>query len=100
MTNFSDFVKDKNSKQDSKTENYNKNTNEMSNEKLEDLISKYSSYSNDKLLSEFMRLTLEKKQRGELSESELNNIKSTILPYLNEEQKRNLENLIKMVNNV
>lgn len=101
MVNFSDFIQDENFKQDNKSENYdNKNTAQVSNEKLEDLINRYSTYSNDKLLSEFMRLTLEKKKRGELTENELSNIKNTILPFLNEEQKSNLENLIKMVKNV
>jgi hypothetical protein len=51
-------------------------------------------------MSEFIKLTLEKKKRGELSDSELENIKSTISPMLNLEQKESLEKLLDMVKNV
>lgn len=104
MANFSDFIQTEKSKEDVKSSTTHtsakSNNSNMSNEKLEDMINKYSEYSNDKLLEEFMKLTIEKKKKGELTESELNNIKNTILPFLNDEQKKNLDNIIKMVKNV
>ena len=68
--------------------------------KLEDLIDKYSSLDSNSLMQEFIKLTLEKKKRGELSSSEINNLKNMLLPYLNEEQRKNLERLLNVVNNV
>ena len=47
-----------------------------------------------------MKLTLEKKKKGVLDEKELNNIKSTIEPFLNDEQKSNLDKILNMVRNV
>ena len=46
-------------------------------------------------MGEFLRLTIEKKKRGELKKEELQTIKQTIYPYLNDEQKQNL-NQVKM----
>ena len=96
MASFRDYMR-----QTDEIKKENKNNEKSSNnEELETLINKYSKFSNSELMSEFMRMTYEKKMRGDLTTQELNNIKSTIVPFLNEEQKINLEKLINMVDDV
>ena len=97
MQKFSDFVKNDNI---SNEDINNSSENIKTKEDMQSKIDKYSSYSSDRLLNEFMKLTLEKKKRGELSDSELEKLKNTILPMLNTEQIQSLENLIQMVKNV
>lgn len=92
MSNFSDFIKE--NKDDVNT---NTKIEKQDNKKIEDMIDKYSKYSNDKLLSEFMKLTLEKKKNGTLTEGELNKLKSTLEPFLNLEQQSMLHKIIQMV---
>ena len=64
------------------------------------MINEYSKLSRNELMNEFIKLTIDKKKRGELSDSELTSIKKTIIPYLNDEQKIMLEKLLSMVENV
>ncbi len=95
MANFSEF-------------NWNENENKKTassgdrneKQKLEDLIDKYSSLDSNALIKEFMKMTMEKKQRGELSNSELNSIAEMILPYLDDKQKQSLKTLMEVVKNV
>ena len=64
MANFSDY-------------NWNKENNEqkLSEQDLEKLIDKYSELDNDTLMKEFLKITLEKKKQGQLSDSELSVLK-------------------------
>ena len=64
------------------------------------MIEDYSKYSEDELMNQFIKMSIQKKKRGELSNSELENIKSMIFPYLNETQKANMDRLLKIVENV
>jgi len=100
MANFSDFVNNNNT-QETKINSENSNKSEdVNKENLENLIDKYSKYNSNDLMGEFLRLTIEKKKRGELKKEELQTIKQTIYPYLNDEQKQNLNSIIDMVDNV
>ena len=97
MSNFSDYIKN-NSQGEKSSNNKNVNTNSQLNEQnLEKLIDKYSSYSSNDLLSEFIKLTIEKKKKGELNNQELQKIKSTIVPFLSQEQKSKLDEIIELV---
>ena len=89
MANFSDY-------------NWNKENNEqkLSEQDLEKLIDKYSELDNDTLMKEFLKITLEKKKQGKLSDSELSILKNSILPYLNESQKQSLNSILEIVKNV
>ncbi len=89
MANFSDY-------------NWNKENNEqkLSEQDLEKLIDKYSELDNDTLMKEFLKITLEKKKQGKLSDSELSVLKNSILPYLNESQKQSLNSILEIVKNV
>ena len=98
MSNFSDFIKENSANKSNG--NFNSDKSKYSEEQLEELINKYSGLSEDKLMSEFLRLTLEKKKRGQLTDSEMENIKNKIIPFLNNEQKDNLNKIIDMVKNV
>ncbi len=106
MSNFSDFLNSKESKvvnkndQQKSTAQDKANNQKMSNDDLKDMIDKYSSLSSDSLLREFMEMTMKRKQNGELKNGELEQIASTILPYLNNEQKDSLQKIIELVKNV
>ena len=82
--------------------NWNKENNEqkLSEQDLEKLIDKYSELDNDTLMKEFLKITLEKKKQGKLSDSELSVLKNSILPYLNESQKQSLNSILEIVKNV
>lgn len=67
---------------------------------INDMINKYSTYSSNELINEFIKLTIEKKRRGELSGGEIDAIRNTIIPYLNSEQVVELDKLLQMVRNV
>lgn len=96
MGNFSDYIRNNN-----ENKNIKQNTNKKLDEQdLEKLIDKYSDMNSDALLQEFMRMTIEKKRRGELTNSELENIKKTMLPYLNENQKNSLAKMMEIIKNV
>ena len=97
MSNFSDYIKN-NSQGEKSSNNKNVNINSQLNEQnLEKLIDKYSSQSSNDLLSEFIKLTIEKKKKGELNNQELQKIKSTIVPFLSQEQKSKLDEIIELV---
>lgn len=95
MTKFSEYI----NHEDLNNDKINNATNQ-SKEKMEDLIDKYSKYSENDLMNEFLKLTYEKKKKGELNETEINSLKQTIMPFLNDEQKNNLDRLMNMVGNV
>jgi len=99
MANFNDFLKDDKNKCESKVK-VETATSDNRNKKLEETINQYQKLTSDELMQEFIKLTIEKKNNGELSQDELSNIKNTILPFLNEEQKQSLEKILKVVENV
>jgi len=94
VANFSDFIKNSNNETNVKKEE------KVSQENMEELINKYSKLDNNSLMKEFIKMTIDKKKKGELSNSEINSIKSAILPYLNTEQVSQLEKLLDLVENV
>ena len=95
MLNFSEYIKN------SETNNSNENQKvKYTNEQLEEMINKYSEFSEDKLMSEFIKLTVEKKKKGELTDNDLATLKQTIMPLLNREQQMNLDKILELVKNV
>jgi len=89
MSKFSDFVKDEN--------NIKKNKDTVKEDKkdIEELIHKYSEYSESELFNEFKKES--EKRKSEFSDDKLNSIKSVLDPYLNENQKQKLNDLLNMV---
>lgn len=100
MANFSDYIKSNDSKNVNDNKVNKQSENVDSKENLEKLIDKYSKLNPNDLFGEFIKLTYEKKKKGELKKSEIENIKTTIMPYLNQEQKENLMKILDMVENV
>lgn len=60
-------------------------------------IEKYSDFSENQLMQEFLNQTNIQKQKGEFDEKRLENIKSTLTPYLNSQQLEKLNEIMKMV---
>ena len=85
MGKFSDF-----SKSYSKEENKNK----IKKESIEDMYEKYSKLDSSSLMDEFIKISLERKKKGELSDTYFENIKSTLFPYLSEDQKNYYNELV------
>lgn len=96
MSNFSEYIKNTSYKID----NDKKENKDISHKKLEDMINKYSGLGQEQLMNEFLKLTMEKKKKGELNTSELESIKSILKPMLNSEQNQSLNSIIEMVKNV
>ena len=104
MANFSDYIKSDSVSKDNVKKNFDKvnaRKEKIDNtEKLESKIQKYSNLSESELLSEFLNLTMKKKREGTLGDEELENLKATLTPYLDDNQKKNLQSIIDMVKNV
>lgn len=94
--NFSDYIKSQ--KKDS-YDTVSKNAS-VKKEELEKLIEMYSGLSEDKLISEFIKMTIERKKQGNLDTQEMVRIRSTIEPFLNEQQKQNLNKVFELIDNV
>jgi len=92
MSKFSDFVKDENNGKINV--NFDK---EKQNDDFKKLIDKYSTYSEDDLMKEFLEEGIKKKENGELSEDNLLKIKNVLSPYLDDTQKQKLNDLLNMV---
>lgn len=60
-------------------------------------INKYSLYSHDELMQEFMSVTNKLKANGELDQKRLNEIYSSLSPMLSPEQQQNLKNILKNI---
>ena len=88
MGKFSEFLK----------ENNDNNTIESCCEQnINELIDKYSTYSESDLMREFLLESEKKKENGELNSDALNKIKNLLTPYLNEDQVNRLKELLDMV---
>ena len=64
---------------------------------VQDTINKYKGYSENDLLQEFYRVTKEKKQEGSLDSKKILNVVDKLSPFLNNQQKESLKNLIKTI---
>ena len=93
MSNFSDFMKESNQRN-------SESDKVKTNQEMEKMIDQYSALSENELMQEFIKKTIEQKRNGRLNSEELNNIKSKISPMLNDEQNKKLNELIMMVNGV
>jgi len=93
MSNFSDFMKESNQRN-------SESDKVKTNQEMEKMIDQYSALSENELMQEFIKKTVEQKRNGRLNSEELNNIKSKISPMLNDEQNKKLNELIMMVNGV
>ena len=100
MSNFSEFMNN-NTRENLSANNHNDrahvDANNFSKDRLQSMIDDYSGLSENELLKEFLSKTMERKVKGELNDDELEKIKDTISPMLNDSQKKKMNELFDMV---
>ena len=87
MAKFSDFIKEDTVGQTKKNDEEN----------IEKIMAKYSDYSEDELMSEFIKESVRKRENGELTEEQLDRISNLLKPYLNDMQKQKLDDLFGVI---
>ncbi len=80
----------------SKNYSENKITDEKTKE-YEDLIDKYKNMDNNELMSNLFSEASKLKKEGKLDSATLNNLKTTLSPFLNSEQNEMLNGLIRAI---
>ena len=89
---FSDFAKNK-------TYERNEMSKSESNQNIENLYEKYKDYSQAELMEELAKQVAKQKKDGSFDFEKIMNSVNTILPYLNQEQKENILNLLSSIKN-
>lgn len=79
-----------------KEEKISKESIENLDQSTADLIDKYSKYSTEDLMDEFIKLTAEKKNSGTLN-ADLERYSNILSPYLTDEQKSRMNDLFNKV---
>lgn len=93
---FKSFAKE-NQNSTSKQQDFIKDHKEEAN-KYEEILNKYKNMNQNDLMSNLFSEASKLKQEGKLDASTLNNLKSTLSPFLNDEQQEMLNNLINAIN--
>jgi len=78
-------------------ENILKNNNEKV-EEYNDILNKYKNMDNSELMQNLFSEASKLKQQGKLDSNTLNNLQSTLSPFLNSDQKEMLTNLVNAIN--
>ena len=65
---------------------------------VEEQLKKYENLSQAELMQEFIKESKKQKQNGSLDRDKMENIKSTLLPFLNSNQQKQLDYLMGIVN--
>lgn len=94
MSKFSEYTKT------SQPKNSNVKNKKMEQGDIQDMLDKYSRLSKDELMSEFLRASKQKKMEGGLSDEECNKLDSVLSPYLSDEQKKTMQELLEKSRNV
>ncbi len=63
-------------------------------EKLQQTFNKYQSMPQDQIVQEFLSMAKQQKNSGQLNKQNLDQISSTLSPFLNNQQKEFLDTLI------
>lgn len=63
-------------------------------EKLQQTFNKYQSMPQDQIVQEFLSMAKQQKSSGQLNKQNLDQISSTLSPFLNNQQKEFLDTLI------
>lgn len=75
-----------------------KNENPTKAQEYEEILNKYKDMNSNDLMSNLLSEASKLKKEGKLDPSTLENLKSTISPFLNDEQKTLLNSLISAIN--
>jgi len=65
----------------------------------QDILNKYKNMDSNELMSNLFNEASRLKSEGKLDSNSLNNLKSTLTPFLNNDQQNMLNNLINAINN-
>lgn len=65
---------------------------------VEEQLKKYENLSQAELMQEFIKESKKQKENGNLDRNKIENIKSTLLPFLNSNQQKQLDYLMGIVN--
>lgn len=93
LKNFQSTKKDSSKNQDSKTEN----TQNVNEDKIKKMIDDRSGKSEEELMSELKSEVKKSKSQGKFNQDEIDNFKKTVLPFLTDEQKSRLDEIIKAI---
>ena len=74
------------------------NENQEKASQYEDIINKYKNMDNSELMSNLFQEASKLKKEGKLDSSTLNSLKSTLSPFLNQNQQEMLNSLISAIN--
>lgn len=74
------------------------NENKEDTNKYQDIINKYKNMNNSELMSNLFSEASKLKKDGKLNSSTLQNLESTLKPFLNNEQQQMLNSLIDKIN--
>ena len=91
MQNLSDYSKQNNINSTAK------NTNNEQDFNIVNLLNKYGKCSQDELISEFFNQVNKQKQEGTFDKNKITNIANLLLPFLNNEQKNIVLNILNKV---
>ena len=83
--------------------NHNEKTNNTNQtqeaaDKYADILNKYKNMNNNELMQNLFSEASKLKSQGQLDESTLNVLKSTLSPFLNDKQQEMLNNLVNAIN--
>ncbi len=94
MNKFSEHIKK--SVQENKQEVHNDyvDLDNVNIDEYESLIDKYSTYSKEELMKEFLMESRRLKERGGLEDEQISNIEKVLKPHLNTEQQNMFDSLI------
>lgn len=67
-------------------------------QKIENKVDYYSSFSSDELLNEFIKEVNKGKKNGTIDKQKLSEIKETLLPFLDNERRKKLDELLNIIN--
>lgn len=74
------------------------NDNQAKADEYQDILNKYKNMDNDELMTNLFREASKLKQEGKLDSQTLNSLKSTLAPFLNNEQQDMLNSLVRAIN--
>ena len=75
------------------------NENQAKANDYQDILNKYKNMDNNELMSNLFSEATRLKSEGKLDSESLNNLKSTLAPFLNSDQQNMLNNLVNAINN-
>lgn len=74
------------------------NDNQEKANEYQDILNRYKNMDNNELMSNLFKEATKLKHQGKLDNSALNNLKSTLSPFLNSEQQEMLNSLVDAIN--